>query len=194
MELPAPRQAQKKDLTFTEKNFAHLPMRESQLREAPYPKSKNLDKKKDDVYIDVEDRDPVWLKDKGDHFFKRADYSGAINAYAKALKADPDFLTGRLNRATCFIKIRQYAAAADDCNDIIAQIGKLKEEERNLDKDFYMKLLARAHVKRAAAYTWISNFDLAMESYDIVLNSEEFKKIIGANDIANMHKDKARVQ
>jgi len=26
------------------------------------------------VYIEIEDKDPVWLKDKGDHFFKRADY------------------------------------------------------------------------------------------------------------------------
>ena len=25
---------------------------------------------KEAVYIDIEDRDPVWLKDKGDHFFK----------------------------------------------------------------------------------------------------------------------------
>jgi dyslexia susceptibility 1 candidate gene 1 protein len=66
-----------------------LPARESQLREAPYPKSKNLDKKKDDVYIEIEDKDPVWLKDKGDHFFKRADYTGALNAYTKALQADP---------------------------------------------------------------------------------------------------------
>jgi tetratricopeptide (TPR) repeat protein len=169
-------------------------MRESQLREAPYPKSKNMDKKKDDVYIDVEDKDPVWLKDKGDHFFKRADYNGAINAYSKALKADPDFLAGRLNRATCFIKIRQYRAAGEDCDDIIAAIAKLKEEVINDDRTFYMKLLARAHTKRAAAYSWCSNFEAAMDSFDKVLSSEEFAKIIGAENIANLHKDKARVQ
>ena len=104
-------------------------MRESQLREAPYPKSKNLDKKKDEVYIEVEDKDPVWLKDKGDHFFKRSDYNGAINAYSKALKADPDLLTGRLNRATCFMKIRQFQAAADDCNDILSKIKSIKPED-----------------------------------------------------------------
>ena len=40
--------------------------------------SKKLDKKKSDVYIEIEDKDPVWLKDKGDHFFKRADYQGAL--------------------------------------------------------------------------------------------------------------------
>lgn len=67
-----------------------------------------IDKKKkdNDYYIDVEDKDPVWLKDKGDHFFKRADYTAALNAYAKALKADPTFLPAKLNRATNFIKMR----------------------------------------------------------------------------------------
>jgi len=79
-----------------------------------------MDKKKSDVYIEIEDKDPVWLKDKGDHFFKRADYTGAINAYSKALQADPEFLSGRLNRATTFIKLRAFEMCIDDCNDIMA--------------------------------------------------------------------------
>jgi len=104
---------------FTEKKFAHLPARESQGKEAPYPKSKNLSKKKDDdVYIDIEDKDPIWLKDKGDHFFKRADYTAACNAYTKALKEDKDFAMARLNRAACFIKMRHYDLAVDDCDDL----------------------------------------------------------------------------
>lgn len=44
------------------------------MKEPPYPKSKQMVKKKDDVYIDIEDKDPVWLKDKGDHFYNRNDY------------------------------------------------------------------------------------------------------------------------
>ena len=107
-------------MPFTEKKFAHLPARESQMKEPPYPKSKNLGAKKDkDVYIDVEDKDPVWLKDKGDHFFKNFDYNAALNAYTKALKEDPEFLMGRLNRATTFIKLRGFVPAVDDCSDIV---------------------------------------------------------------------------
>ena len=86
-----------------------MPARESHIKEPPYPKSKNLDqKKKNEVYLEADDHDPVWLKDKGDHFFKRSDYSAAINAYTKALKADPEFLSGRLNRATAYIKTRAF--------------------------------------------------------------------------------------
>lgn len=172
VELPQPRQASKKDIAFTEKTHAHLPARESQLREAPYPKSKKIDKSKDDVYIEVEDKDPVWLKDKGDHFFRRADYTSAVNAYSKALRADPEFLSGRLNRATCFIKLRAFEQAVEDCNDITNQIGKLKEEVFEEDKDFYTKIMARAIVKRAGALVWCSKFDHAIEDMDTVLNNE----------------------
>jgi len=78
---------EKKDVTmpFTEKKFAHLPARESHFKEAPYPKSKKVDKDPNDVYIGVEDKDPLWLKDKGDHFYKRNDFHSAINAYTKSI-------------------------------------------------------------------------------------------------------------
>lgn len=108
-------------MEFTEKKFPHLPARESQLKEPPYPKSKNLDKKKgENFFIEADDKDPIWLKDKGDHFFKRSDYHAAINAYTKAIDADKEFLAGRLNRATCYIKIRAFNLCVDDINDIEA--------------------------------------------------------------------------
>jgi dyslexia susceptibility 1 candidate gene 1 protein len=121
VELPAVRQGQKDHkIGFTEKKFAHLPARESQLKEPPYPKSKNLETKKgENLYIEADDKDPVWLKDKGDLFFKRSDYHAAINAYTKALTADKDFISGRLNRATCYIKTRNFNLCVDDINDIV---------------------------------------------------------------------------
>ena len=119
---------------------------------------------------------------------------GAINAYSKALAADPEFLTGRLNRATTFIRMRAFEQAVEDCNDIIAQILKLKDDVFELDKDFYTKILARTYVKRAAGYSWCSKFNQAIEDFDRVLNNSEYCAIIGDKDIASLHKDKARVQ
>ena len=157
-ELPGVRQGQKDHkIGFTERKFAHLPARESQLKEPPYPKSKNLDTKSgENLFIEADDKDPVWLKDKGDLFFKRSDYHAAINAYSKALKADKDFLSGRLNRATCYIKTRNFNLCVDDINDIVSQIRALKPDEREQDKDFYDKIMARSLVKRGAAYAWLS--------------------------------------
>ena len=81
----------------------------------------------------------------------------------------------------------------DDCNDIIAQIKKLKEEEFELDREFYVKIMARTLVKRAAAHVWSSNFTSAIEDFDAVLNSKEYSAIIGDKDCTSLAKDKAQV-
>ena len=122
---------------FTEKKFAHLPARESQLKEAPYPKSKKIEKKSSDVFIDVEEKDPLWLKDKGDHFFKRNDFYAAINAYSKSIENDKDFLMSRMNRASTFLKMRQSQGAIDECNEILQRIQNLPKKELEEDHVYY---------------------------------------------------------
>jgi hypothetical protein len=47
-ELPGIRETKDVQMAFSEKKFAHLPARESQHKEAPYPKSKKLDTKPTD--------------------------------------------------------------------------------------------------------------------------------------------------
>lgn len=189
-EMPEIRETQKVDMGFTEKKFPGLPARESHMKEPPYPKSKNMDNKRSaDNYIDVEDTDPVWLKDKGDHFFKRFDYNAAMNAYTKALKQDPEFLMGRLNRATTFIKLRAFIAAADDCSDIVKQIEALKNEEYEPDKNFYDKIMARALVKRGAALSWMSSFDESIADFEKVLASPIYSQIIGERQCCSLQND-----
>lgn len=36
----------------------------------------------------LEERNPIWLKDKADRLTKNKDYIGAINAYNESLKLD----------------------------------------------------------------------------------------------------------
>lgn len=189
--MPNVRKQQDVKLGFTEKKYAHLPARESHLKEPPYPKSKNLDKKKDDTFIAAEDKDPVWLKDKGDHFFKRSDYHAAINAYSKAIQSDKDFLSCRLNRATCYIKVRTFILCVEDVNEIVQIIRTMKPEVREADQEFYDKIMARALVKRGAAYAWLSQFDDAIKDIVTVLKNETYAKILGDRDIASLQKDLA---
>jgi dyslexia susceptibility 1 candidate gene 1 protein len=97
------------------------------LKEPPMPRSKNIDKKKDGVYIDIEDKDPLWLKDKGDHFYKRSDFNSALNAYTKSLEFDKEFLMSRINRATTWLKVRAFDNCIADCNDIEDYVNNLKD-------------------------------------------------------------------
>jgi len=153
-------------MDFTERKFAHLPARESHHREAPYPKSKKIEKKPNDQYIDIEDKDPLWLKDKGDHFYKRNDFHSAINAYSKSIENDKEFLMSRLNRATTFIRTRWFQGCIDECNDIERIIGNIPEKERQEDSEYYEKMTARIHLRRGASLAWLSQFDDAITQLD----------------------------
>jgi tetratricopeptide (TPR) repeat protein len=148
-----------------------------------------MDKKKDDVHIEIEDKDPVWLKDKGDHFYKRSDYQSAANAYSKALEFDKEFLMGRINRATTWLKVRAFTHCIEDCNDIETQILALKESER--EDEFYQKMLARMHVKRGAAYCWVSLFDKSIED---LRKATAYKGIFSELEIYELNQDIQRIQ
>ena len=178
-------------MEFTEKKFPHMPARESHHKEAPYPKSKKVEKTKDDCYIDIEDKDPLWLKDKGDHWYKRNDYYSALNAYTKSIKNDEEFLMSRLNRATTFLRIRQYQPCVDDCTDIERKINNLKKEEREEDEEYYYKMLGRMYLRRGTANAWNSQFDAAIVD---LKRAMEYKNLFNEVDIAKIKNDIRQVE
>lgn len=189
--MPEVRQQKKEQVTFTEKKFPHLPTRESHLKEPPYPKSKKMEKADPKAgYVDIEEKDPVWLKDKGDHFFKRNDFTAAISAYSKALAADKTFLAGFLNRAACWIKMRQFENAILDCRDIEGILNGIKAEEREADT-FYAKIEARMLVKKGAAQSWVSKFDEAVESFKQAL---QFKGIFSESELSYIECDIKKIE
>ena len=167
-----------------------MPARESHKKEAPFPKSKNRDQKKDDVHIDIEDRDPVWLKDKGDHFYKRHDYKSAINAYTKSLKNDPEFLKVYLNRATALLKMCNFEGALLDLDDIEKKVKAQSKQE--LEDPFYGKLMARALIKRAAAHSWLSNFEQARKDFQTVI--DEYKGTLTEEELKVIESDIAKIK
>lgn len=168
-------------------------MRESHQKEAPYPKSKKIEKKKDEVFIDIEDKDPVWLKDKGDHFYKRNDFLGAIRAYGRAIEEDKEFLTARLNRATVFAKVRSFVPAIEDCTDCMTQIEAMKPEDISEDKEFFDKIYARALLKRAACNAWTSRFDEAIADFTAIVETEKHASIFTKEELYNFQQDILRI-
>jgi hypothetical protein len=79
--------------------------------------------------------------------------------------------------------LRGFSACVQDCNDIVTQIEALKPEEREGDKDFYDKVMARALVKRGAAQAWMSDFDDAIADFEKVLKEEELNKHLHDQDV-----------
>lgn len=63
----------------------------------------------------VSEEDPVWLKAKGDDFFRSGDMRSALNAYCAALDLDPRMLPCLANRSICYLRCAQPAECKADC-------------------------------------------------------------------------------
>lgn len=193
--LPEVRQTgdSKQNIGFTEKRLGHfgsyLPARESAMKEAPYPKSKHMPEKKRDpneAYMDIEDRNPIWLKDRGDHYYKQGNYTAAIQGYSKCLEQDKEFLMAKLNKATVFMKIRQYVASISEICDLFRSIEAVDKKEREGDEVFFNKIQARAYIKRGACQAWISQFDDAITDIEKAM---AFKDVWSEGQISKMKLD-----
>ena len=190
-DLPKVRQGGSKQIDFTEKVYPNMPARESHKKEPPFPKSKKLKKNtpEEDMTFDIEDKDPVWLKDKGDHFHKRHDYNSAMNAYTKSIKNDSEFLMCYLNRATACMKMHNFEGGILDLDDIEMKINEQSEEEKQ--DPFYPKMMSRVLVKRGAAHAWLSNFDQA--EADLQRALKEYKGIYTETEINFIEKDLEKI-
>eukprot|EP01038_Epipyxis_sp_PR26KG_P012244 gene12244-16410_t len=71
---------------------------------------------------DVSEEDPVWLKAKGDDFFRNGDMNSAINAYSAAIEMDEHMIPCYSNRSACFLKIGLMNECKADCTIIINQL------------------------------------------------------------------------
>lgn len=63
-----------------------------------------------------EERNPQWLKEKGDEFLSKRNFLGAISAYTTAIKTNPKFFELYLNRAAAHFQIENYHKCLADCS------------------------------------------------------------------------------
>ena len=115
------------------------------------------------------EREPIFLKDKGDAFFKAGNYRSALEAYTAAVDAEreaphPDGTLVRLyaNRAACYLKGGDAHAAEEDCTSALDLLESEAVDEDSgarwtLDalRAQRLKLLTR----RARAYVAVDRVD-----------------------------------
>jgi dyslexia susceptibility 1 candidate gene 1 protein len=73
---------------FTKLEFPHLPAREQREEELKLYKQTQRSAAAHADSLDISDRQPVFLKDKGDALFAQRNYAAAVNAYTAALDAE----------------------------------------------------------------------------------------------------------
>lgn len=128
---------------------------------------------------DISERQPIFLKDKGDDFLKRGNVNAALNAYTRAIEletANPRSEGAsplpqiQANRAAARLKAGDFAGAAEDCSAALEglsnrEVGAGGEAEAEALRRSRFRLL----VRRGTALAEMGNTAAAVADYGAAL-------------------------
>ncbi|XP_074487600.1 dynein axonemal assembly factor 4 [Sebastes fasciatus] len=178
-DLPAPRLVGNIQVTFTPRVFP------TALRESRVPEEEEWLKKQAEarraVNADGEElkdlmeneRDPDWLKDKGDKCFAIGDYLGAVNAYNLAIKLNRKIPALYSNRAACHLKLKNLHKAIEDSSqalDLLTPPVAANAAAR-----------ARANVRRGSAFCQLQLYAEGLQDYQAALKIDPHNEALQAD-------------
>uniref|UniRef100_A0A3B4ZWU6 Dynein axonemal assembly factor 4 n=1 Tax=Stegastes partitus TaxID=144197 RepID=A0A3B4ZWU6_9TELE len=125
-DLPPPRISGNIQITFTPRVFPTA-LRESRVAEeeewlnkqAEARRTVNSELVEELKDLTEEQRNPDWLKDKGDKCFASGDYLGAVNAYSLAIRLNRKIPALYSNRAACHLKLKNLHKAIEDASQAL---------------------------------------------------------------------------
>ncbi|KAF1387397.1 hypothetical protein PFLUV_G00078270 [Perca fluviatilis] len=120
-----------------------VPLSAQQHRREGPPSAEVLKARAEKAAIDAERKAEVRftaLKQEGNDFVKKGQYSDALGKYTECLKLKPEECAIYTNRALCYLKLDRFTEAKQDCD------AALKVEPTN-KKAFYRRALANKGLK-----------------------------------------------
>ncbi|XP_020837002.1 dynein axonemal assembly factor 4 isoform X3 [Phascolarctos cinereus] len=122
--VPAPRSIGNIKIQFTPRVFPTA-LRESQVAEEEEWLQKQAEARRimnEDIPelhdLKEEEKNPEWLKDKGNKLFGRENYLAAINAYNLAIRLNNKIPSLYLNRAACHLKLKNLHKTIEDSSKV----------------------------------------------------------------------------
>ncbi|XP_060892351.1 dynein assembly factor 4, axonemal isoform X1 [Labrus mixtus] len=178
-DLPAPRTVGNIQVSFTPRVFPTA-LRESRVQEEEEWLQKQAEARRA-VHADVEElndlkeeqRNPDWLKDKGDKCFAAGDYLGAVNAYSLAIRLNRKIPALYSNRAACHLKLRNLHKAIEDSSqalDLLTPPVAANEAAR-----------VRAHVRRGSAFCQLQLYAEGLQDYQAALKIDPHSETLQAD-------------
>eukprot|EP00743_Colponemidia_sp_Colp-15_P006644 GILK01007162.1.p1 GENE.GILK01007162.1~~GILK01007162.1.p1 ORF type:complete len:424 (+),score=64.46 GILK01007162.1:47-1318(+) len=144
-------------MSFTAKKFPNMAARETQEAEPPVPKTKEAPKALTAEGEEDVETNALWLKEKGDQFYKHKDFKAAVNAYTAALQRDPLHLSALSNRSACYLQLLQYPDCIEDCTTVLSRI----QANEPLPTGQQVKWESVTLARRAAAYCGLGSMEKA---------------------------------
>ncbi|XP_029430899.1 dynein assembly factor 4, axonemal [Rhinatrema bivittatum] len=182
--LPAPRSAGSIKIHFTPRIFPTA-LRESRIAEEEEWLQKQAEARRmidaDDLALKdltEEEKNPDWLKDKGNKLFAVGNYLAAVNAYNLAIRLNRRLPALYLNRAACHLKLRNLHKAIEDSSKALELLTPPVPD--NADAR------AKAYVRRGTAFCELELYVEGLQDYEAAI------KIIPSNEIVQNDAEKIR--
>ena len=181
-------------VNLTKKMIPTFAARESLAKEPPYPKSKKYVPEKNYLGQEIDEKNPIWAKQRGDNFYNNKDYRSAINAYNKALDLDPTFHKVLINRGTAYMCLGEFDLALSDFNKAIDLINGIDKKERS--DAFYDRINVKALSKMYAVYALRQEYQQALDIINekLLLKEHAFPFIIPEEKWKKIEKDKILIE
>ncbi|XP_043190226.1 dynein axonemal assembly factor 4-like [Amphibalanus amphitrite] len=151
---------------FTPRQFPSA-ARESRSEEEQEWLRKQADKYRRDGALDEADlrpheKDPRWLKERGDAFYQHGNYLAAINAYSHAIHAASNAPELYSNRAACHLRLNNFHKTLEDSSSALDLLTPAVEANR------VSRL--RCHVRRGTALLRLGACSEALAEYEMALS------------------------
>ncbi|NXC44403.1 DAAF4 factor, partial [Penelope pileata] len=165
--LPAPRSAGTITINFTPRVFPTA-LRESRVAEEEEWLQKQAEARRT-ISADLseledlkeEERNPDWLKDKGNKMFATGDYLAAVNAYNLAVRLNNKLPVLYLNRAACHLKLRNLHKAIEDSSKALELLTPPVPDNENAR--------VKAYVRRGTAFCQLELYAEGLQDYEAAL-------------------------
>nr|XP_057931229.1 dynein assembly factor 4, axonemal [Doryrhamphus excisus]XP_057931230.1 dynein assembly factor 4, axonemal [Doryrhamphus excisus]XP_057931231.1 dynein assembly factor 4, axonemal [Doryrhamphus excisus] len=166
-DLPAPRRLGNIEVSFTPRVFPTA-LRESRVAEEEEWLNKQAEARRA-VNADVEElndlteeeRNPDWLKEKGNKCFAAGNYLSALNAYNLAIRLNRKIPALYSNRAACHLKLRNLHKAIEDSSKALELLTPAVAANA--------AARARAHVRRGSAFCQLELYTEGLQEYQAAL-------------------------
>ncbi|XP_007535291.1 dynein axonemal assembly factor 4 [Erinaceus europaeus] len=175
-EIPAPRTSGSIKINFTPRVFPTA-LRESWVAEEEEWLHKQAEARRA-MNADVpelgdlkeEEKNPEWLKDKGNKLFAAADYLAAVNAYNLAIRLNSRLPLLYLNRAACHLKLKNLHKAIEDSSKALELLTPAVADNANARM--------KAHVRRGTAFCQLELYVEGLQDYEAALKIDPSNQVV----------------
>uniref|UniRef100_UPI00398F3155 dynein axonemal assembly factor 4 isoform X2 n=1 Tax=Pristiophorus japonicus TaxID=55135 RepID=UPI00398F3155 len=177
--IPAPRSAGNIQIHFTPRVFptalreSLVPEEEEWLRKQAEARRANNASIPDLNDLKEEEKNPDWLKDKGNKLFASGDYLAAVNAYNLGIQLNNKLPVLYLNRAASHLKLRNLHKAIEDSSKALDLLTPAVPDNANSR--------LKAHVRRGAAFCELELYVEGLQDYEAALKIDPSNKTIQAD-------------